>query len=150
MTDGHRSLDQQKLGQQLVSEQDDGWSQNVLQKLGHISVRTMDPEQVDECPQHVEQHWRDTWVCNQLTGRNNGSLGQVVGSQVGQEMQTNHVWSRHGSVQDRSASTASSNTRVQVSLGRGSWSTVLDSWQVLCVPKDTEDKPINDLRMSSP
>ena len=61
-------------------------------------------------------------------------------------MQTDHVRNRHGSVEDGGASNASSNTRVQMSLGRGSRSAVLDGWQVCCagrgrrllVPKDAE------------
>ena len=73
---------------------------------------------------------------------------ESVGRQIRQKMETNHVWNRHGSVQDSGACKASSNTRVQMSLGHGSRSTVLDGWQVYCVDegrrllvsKDTEGK----------
>ena len=108
MTDGHKKLEQ-RMGHRLVfkldSEQADGWSQHVEQKL----ARRLGAKQIDE-----SQH-RVSWASR--------------GSQIGQKMRTNHVWNRHGSVHS-GASKASSNTRVQMSLGRGSQSTVLDGWQV--------------------
>ena len=63
-------------------------------------------------------------------------------------MQTNRVWNRHGSVQDNGADKASSNARIQMSLGRGSRSTlstagklvVWDEGRRLLVCKDTESK----------
>ena len=58
--------------------------------------------------------------------------------QVGQKTQTNHVWNRHGSVQDSGAGKASSNERIQMSLGHGSRSTVLDGWQVCCVGRGSD------------
>ena len=70
------------------------------------------------------------------------------GSQIGQKMQTNRVWNRHGGVQDSGADKASSNARVQMSLGRGSRSTVStagksvawDEGRRLLVCKDREGK----------
>ena len=72
------------------------------------------------------RNWPNDWVRNKLTTYSIESVGQAVGDRSGKRVQTNHVWNRHGSVQDSGAGNASSNTRVQMSLGRGSGSTVLD------------------------
>ena len=61
-------------------------------------------------------------------------------------MQTDHIWNRQGSVQDSGASKASSNTRIQMPLERGSRSTLLYGKSVmwdegrLLVSKDAESR----------
>ena len=79
------------------------------------------------------RYWQGDRVRNKLTSHSIESVGARRGSQIRQKVQTNRVWNRHGSVQDSGAGKAASNTRVQMSLGRGSWSTVLDDWQDCCV-----------------
>ena len=62
------------------------------------------------------RHWQDGQVGNKLMSHSIESVGQAVG-----------VKSESG------AGKASSETRIHMSTGRGSRSTVLDGWQVFCV-----------------
>ena len=75
------------------------------------------------------KNWRDNWVRNRLTGNSMPRCGNLIR----QEVQANHIRNRHSSVQNRGAGTASRNTGVHVSLARGRWSAVFDSWQVCCL-----------------
>ena len=68
-----------QFGTQLDSEQADGWSQHLEQKL----AKRQGAQQIDE-----SQH-RVSWDSR--------------GSQIRRKMQTNHVRNRHGSVQNRGA-----------------------------------------------
>ena len=97
------------MGHKSDSEQEDGWSQHLEPKLAR---------QLGVSPVDGSQH-RVIWPSR--------------GSQIRHELQTNHVWSRHDSEQNRGVGIASRNTRAQMSLGRLSWSAELASWQVHCV-----------------
>ena len=75
------------------------------------------------------RNWQDDQERNKLTSHSIESVGQAVGVRPDKS----HGRNRHGSVQNLGAGKASSNTRIQMSLGHGSRSTLLDGWQVCCV-----------------
>ena len=108
-------------------------SHKAEQKFGYQVVQQLDSEQGDVWSQQLEQKLAKRWGVQQVDELQHRASWPSCGSQIRQKVQTNHVWNRHGSVQDSGAGKASSNTKVQMSLGRGSRSTVLDSGQVSCV-----------------
>ena len=117
-----------QLGTELDPEQADRLSQNLAEKLVQQLKHKWESDQADGLSSRKRNCMR-----YKLTGRSIESVVQTAGVRSDETYRQIEFGLDTASVQDSGACEASRVMRVQVSLGRGSWSSVCDSWQVFGV-----------------